>query len=232
MISRPVKCPPLSKKHRELRVNWADKYCDVNFYNVFFTDECRVTLDGPDGWASGWRLSPDKYVGERTRRQQGGGSIMIWAGIVKDELVGPFRIPDGLKMTAKTYCEFLDTNFYPWLEEIPLARRRRLVFMQDNAPAHRSKVTTEYLRSIGIWGESLMEWPPNSPDLNPIENLWSIIKQRLFCANQQYNSKDQIWNAVVDICNKLSHENIRSLTKGMKKRLLKVHSVKGRYIAK
>ena len=40
---------------------------------------------------------------------------MIWASIIGDELVGPFRVPDGLKLTAATYCEFLKTALEPWL---------------------------------------------------------------------------------------------------------------------
>lgn len=232
VVSKPLKRPPLSKRHRSLRVNWAKKYCNCNFDVVIFTDECRVTLDGPDGWASGWTLSGDKKIGERIRRQQGGGSIMIWAGIVKDEVIGPFLIPDGVKMNAKIYCKFLDDNFFPWLEEVPLAKRRRLIFMQDNAPSHRSQFTSNFLQSIGICRDSLMEWPPNSPDLNPIENLWSIIKQRLYCDGQQYHSKEQVWKAIEGVCQQLTCKEIMNLTQGMKDRLLNVYAVKGRYIEK
>ena len=42
----------------------------------------------------------------RISRQQGGG-VMLWAGIVKDELVGPFRVQEGVKLTSHTYCQFL-----------------------------------------------------------------------------------------------------------------------------
>ena len=42
----------------------------------------------------------------------------------------------------------------------------------------------------------MMIWPPNSPDLNPIENLWSIIKQRVDADGKQYSSKDALWEAI------------------------------------
>ncbi|CAJ0917988.1 unnamed protein product [Ranitomeya imitator] len=71
---------------------------------VLWTDEMRVTLHGPDGWARGW-ISKGQRAPLRRRRQQGGGGVLVWAGI-KDELVGPFRVEDGVKLNSQTYCQF------------------------------------------------------------------------------------------------------------------------------
>ena len=60
------------------------------FENVIFTDESRVTLDEPDGWRRGWVLDGERPP-EILRRQQGGGGIMIWAGIVNYRITGPFK---------------------------------------------------------------------------------------------------------------------------------------------
>ena len=75
------------------------------------------------------------------------------------------------RVTADSYQETLKTHL------LPLLRGRKLVFQQDNAPAHRAKTTQEFatLHAIDI----LPSWPPNSPDLNPIENLWAMVKKRI-----------------------------------------------------
>ena len=71
----PKKRPLLTKVHKAKRVEWAERYHKANFSNVIFTDECRATLDGPDGWAGGWVLDQHQTK-DRMRRQQGGGGII------------------------------------------------------------------------------------------------------------------------------------------------------------
>ncbi|XP_076044757.1 uncharacterized protein LOC143027362 [Oratosquilla oratoria] len=126
----------------------------TNFQQVLFTDEARATLDGPDGWAKVW--SPTgAAIPHRVRRQQGGGEF-FWAGIIGDTLVGPFRVPEGVKLTSQAYISFLDEHLSPWLYDLPLLRRRQLIFMHANAPSHAAKATTSFLASLGIKGETLL----------------------------------------------------------------------------
>ncbi len=88
VVHKPTVRPPLTNVHKQKRLQWAHTYMKTNFQTVLFTDECRVTLDGPDGWRSGW-LVDGHHVPTRLRRQQGGGGVMFWAGIMGRELVGP-----------------------------------------------------------------------------------------------------------------------------------------------
>ena len=84
----------------------------THFQAVLFTDESSATLDGPDGWNSGW-LVDGHCVITRLRSQQGGGGVMFWSGIMGSDLVSPFRVPEGVKMTSAKHVKFLTAHFLP-----------------------------------------------------------------------------------------------------------------------
>ena len=67
-----------------------------------------------------------------------------------------------------------------------------LHFMQDNAPGHAARLTREEFEYRRI---SFIEWPSFSPDLNPIEHVWNIMKDWI---QMQYGDQD-----------KLSYDNLR-----------------------
>ena len=70
----------------------------------------------------------------------------------------------------------------PFLKEFPPGKR---VFQQDNAPIHTAKATSSFLVSNGI---RLIKWPPQLPDLNPIEHLWDeldrITRKKMAATNK------------------------------------------------
>ena len=227
----PKKNPLLTTRHKTLRINWAKTYMKTDMKHVLFTDESRATLDGPDGWSRGWVIRGDQCP-TRIRRQQGGGGVMLWAGIVGDELVGPFRVQEGVKLTSNTYCQFLKSFLEPWLEDVPLSRLRNLIFMHDNAPSHAAKATTQYLGSIGFKNKTMMIWPPNSPDLNPIENLWGIVKRRVHADGKQYFSKDELWEAIKQAADSIPRSLISKLTESVNERLFDIIRLNGSHVGK
>uniref|UniRef100_A0A3Q3LHN4 Tc1-like transposase DDE domain-containing protein n=1 Tax=Mastacembelus armatus TaxID=205130 RepID=A0A3Q3LHN4_9TELE len=212
--------PPLNKTHKLKRQDWAKKYLKTDFIKVLWTDEMRVTLDGPDGWARNW-ISNGHRAPLRLRRQQGGGGVLVWTGIVKDELVGPFRVEDGLKLSSQTYCQFLEeTLFKQWYRKKSASFKKTMIFMQDNAPSHASKYSTAWLASKGLKDERIMTKPPSSPDLNPIENLWAFLKREIYSEGKQYTSLNAGWEAVVAAAQKVDGQEIKKLTESMDGRLL------------
>ena len=126
---------------------------DMKF--VLFTDESRASLDGPDAWDKGCVFNGDNCP-NRMRRQQGGGGVMIWGGIIGNAVIGPLRVPDGLKLSSATYYQFLKNPLEPWLDNLPLATLKKIIFMHDNAPSHAAKATTQFPHSLGIVNETLM----------------------------------------------------------------------------
>ena len=100
------------------------------------------------------------------------------------------------------------------------------IFQQDNAPCHTSKSTTNYLESNNI---NTMVWPPQSPDLNLIENLWAILKRKV--ARYHCNSLEDLKNTLKKVWNEeIDGEILNNLSKSFPKRINLVKKNKGRAI--
>ena len=228
-IKKSNRRPPLTQTHKDKRKAWARDNMKTDFSKVVFTDESRVTLDGPDGWSKGWVLQ-DREAPVSKRRQQGGGSIMIWAGIYGDKLIGPYKVDDGVKLTSQSYCQFLDKTFFKWYKSQSRSFKTKCVFMHDNAPSHAANATRQFLERKGISGKKLMMWPPASPDLNPIENLWAIVKKKIYVGGRQYENKVDLWDAIQAACKDVDCTDIENLTNSLDKRVMLVFEKKGGHI--
>ena len=94
---------------------------------VFIKNYCHAILNGPDGWAKVRGLNCNK-------RQEGGRGVHYLGGIIREEIIGPIKVEDGVKFQSKGYCEFLEDHFMIWYRNLNSEVQKKLVFQHDNAP--------------------------------------------------------------------------------------------------
>lgn len=164
---------------------------------------------------------PD-YIEARYQRKIG---WMFWGSISGKygRHRGLFQEKDWETINEGSYCGII----VPIIQEI-IQQHPELLFQQDNAKGHASAFTRSVFKVIGI---KPIKWPPNSPDLNPIETIWDEIKdyiQKHF--PEVHCSYKRLREAVKEAWDSVTHATIKDLVCGMSERCLEVLLADGGYI--
>lgn len=217
LVYKKHKCRPhLTTAHKSARLAFASNSIknNVEWSKVVWSDEKKFNLDGPDGIKFYWhdvRKEPITF----SKRQFGGGSLMIWGAFVGDTIFD-LHIMEGT-YDAERYTDMLEERLVPFMQQ-------DWIFMQDGASIHRAKHTKQWLKERNI---PILEWPANSPDLNPIENLWGILTRAVFANGRQFKTKDELKTEILKQWDLIRAENLDSLVKSMPNRIIDVISRKG-----
>ena len=115
--------------------------------------------------------------------------------------------------------DFFDTMDYDLPED--------MIWMHDNAPAHRATHTKGYFEGKGI---EVLQWPAHSPDLNPIENVWGILSQQVYAHGKTFNNTEDLWQAVSAEWHQITLETIKNLYNLMPKQIVDVLQANGKRI--
>src|SRR5690349_12665854 len=103
--------------------------------------------------------------------------------------------------------------------------RGEIIFQQDNASPHTAASTLQWFKDNGI---KLMKWPAQSPDLNPIEHLWDLLKRNVRELPPASNL-DELWERAQDAWNSITPDGCKSLVDSVPRRLQEVCQAKGGY---
>ena len=148
-------------------LQWAQANLNDEFDNVIWSDETTVQLENH-------RRFCYRKDGEKPRpkpRPKHPIKVHVWAGISKKGATA-VCIFEGI-MAAPLYCDILERTLLPFIrQKFPPPCTHR--YMQDNDPKHTSRLAQNFYSQSGInWWRT----PAESPDLNPIENLWYELKE-------------------------------------------------------
>lgn len=211
------KVPLLKKQHRDARLAFAHKYEHWTYsqwQHVLFSDETKVNLVSSDGRHYVRRPVNAEMNPRFTKKQvkHGGGNIKIW-GSFSGLGVGPWNLDQF------QYKTILEETMLPYAEEhLPVI----WTFQHDNDPKHTARTVKTFLTNQSV---SVLAWPANSPDLNPIEHLWHEIKKRV--AGYRSRSLDELYEAFSEAWANIPVETCRKLISSMPRRCQAVIKNKG-----
>ena len=156
-------CQLIRAPNRAKRLEWARQNLGSSFDYVIWSDETTVQLETHRQFCC-------RKKGQKPRPKHP-IKVHVWAGI---SCRGPTRVCifEGI-MDADLYVSILEGYLLPFIRmEYPSFHQ----FMQENDPKHTSRRTRDFFEqhSINWW-----KTPPESPDANPLENLWHELKVRL-----------------------------------------------------
>lgn len=215
--------PYKTKQNRLKRLKFAQKYknSSPDFWDkVIWSDESRFNVFGSDGCIKVWRKPNTGLHPSNTIKtvKHGGGGIMIW-GCMSTAGVGNLQIIDGI-MDQKVYLNILKENLIQSARKFGLAENFH--FQQDNDPKHKAYNVRQWL----IYNTPhLLETPPQSPDLNPIEHLWSILESKI--RQHHIQSKNDLKRVILEEWPKITVDITKKLVYSMPNRLLEVIKLKG-----
>jgi transposase len=222
------KKPFLSEIHKEKRTLFAKNFFNFSFFDwkkVIWSDECKFALSNTNRREFYWKHRTDSLKEQHIKKtlKFGGGSILAW-GCITSEGVGELIRIDGI-MDANKYVSILSNGLLKTMENYGLDTNK-VIFMHDNDPKHTAKKTKEWLYVNKI---NCLAWPPQSPDMNPIENLWDIIDRKIRKRKERCSNKEELWEMIKWEWYNLDKDIIRNLYLSMTQRINDLKKNKGGY---
>ena len=208
------KIPNLSEKYKKRRVNFAKSHMDIEYENIFFTDECTFDLNGTT-----------KVWGKKAKRISKTTStyapkVQVW-GSISSQGKAYLEVYHGT-MKSKNYKELLEERFIPEAADI---MGDFWILQQDGATSHTAKCVTNMLDKMEI---EYLDWPARSPDLSPIENLWSILKNNVYKRNP--NNVFELEDYIFEEWDRLDDVMVGRLARSFPRRLEQVIEAEGSII--
>lgn len=224
---RPVRKPLLSALNKRRRLQFAKehKHWTVDDWKrVMWSDESRFQMHRADGRMRIWRKQHESMDPNciATTLQAGGGNVMVW-GMFSWYCMGPL-IPVPQRLNAQGYLSIIADQVHPFMSMVYSGGDG--YFQQDNAPCHKAGIVLRWFEEHD--GEfNLLRWPAQSPDLNPIENLWDEIERALRQMDPVPSNLQELASAVQRAWSGIPSTTYQHLIESMPRRIKAVIRAKG-----
>ena len=230
VAKRKKKKPMLTKRHRQARLEFAEKHQHFtieDWKQYIWSDEVKVNLFGSDGEDWAWvETYNNGHIGLSSQAIQptvkhGGGNIMVWGNMSWEGVGYACRIEG--KMDADLYIQILEDELQESMKYYDLDWED-YIFQQDNDPKHTAKKVKKWFEDHGI---RVLKWPAQSPDLNPIEHLWSHVKRQLAKYENPPKGVTELWERFEKEWNDIPKSVCQNLIESMPRRVQAVIKAKG-----
>lgn len=221
------KKPHLTPNHRSERLEFACRHLNwtiEQWREVMFSDESLFSRFGSFGkkfyYSDKAHKSFQPHQIQETKRG-GGGKLMVWGCMTYYGVGDAVETPG--KINSDEYLDTLDKTILQsrdWYNMNP----SKFIFQHDNSSVHTAFKVKKWFLKKKI---TVLKWPPNSPDLNPIENIWCYIKSKLCEYPDAPKSLDELWTRVEEIWVSIPIEFIRKLYESMPQRIKMVQKNRG-----
>ncbi len=210
--------PLLNQRQRQKHLTWAVEKKNSVVQSPLF--RCKSILhfiwkQGPRDWRKSGEAQNPCCLKSSVKFPQ---SVMIWAAM-SSAGVGPLCFLKS-KVNAAIYQEILEHFMLPSADK--LYGDADFIFQQDLAPSHTAKGTKSWFNDHGV---TVLDWPANLPDLNPIENLWGIVKRKM--RDTRPNNADDLKAAIKATWASIPPQQCHKLITSMPRRIEAVIKAKG-----
>ena len=206
---------PLVMATKRKRINFANRNRNLDFDQVVFTDE-KTVQNFFNGKVRVRRLRGEGWEDRNvvTVNQQRNCKVNLW-GFISKEKCQLFWVDDKYKSVA--YKKDMEERFLPAISE----KKTKFIFMQDNASIHKELNVMSFFQDANI---NVLDWPPRSPDLNPIENIWAEMQRlvNIKLLENRINTPNLLFDACEECFSIACRKNVDKLYESVPRRLTQV----------
>ncbi|KAL4493178.1 hypothetical protein ABPG72_003263 [Tetrahymena utriculariae] len=203
----------LSEPQKQQRLDYCNYHIEkrTTFKKVIFTNESSFILN---------RVTQKLYALDSQQRPKiekinPDSSIMVWGAICYEGLIH-LQVVEG-RLNHEGYLDILKRFMEEGLPTVTSSNYKK--FQQDNAPPHRPTVVKEFIKSNGF---QVLKHPPNSPDLNPIEQVWYLLKGLV--EKRKPQTKQQLEDAIFDSFDEIKTETVQNYINHLRSYLFGIRS--------